>query len=384
MKKNNIILGSILTTSILSLNCDISMAEQPQYITTTRLHMRIGPSTSYSIVGTLDKNQKITILEKSDTGNWGKIKYNSRYVWVSLNYLKEIDNTTPNNKPLVQVGKIYKTRYCLNARLGPSTDYRVGAILKSGQTVKPLSIVSNGEWAKINYNGKNLYVSTSYLELVKDDESNTGDGNTDDTQIDEKYVTKVNLNLRTESSVSSPIVLTIPQGKQVIATSISSDKQWLKVKYNDVEGWLNLKYLIKYSDINTPVEDKKYLYCTTNLNFRISSSVNSERLCIIPKSSKVLLLSYNSDKTWANIEYKNLRGWVTTKYLQEKELELEEDYYYAQTISNLNLRRGKSTSDSIITTIPSNSKVKVYYEENGWAKIKYNSYVGYCSSLYLK
>lgn len=56
----------------------------------------------------------------------------------------------------------------------------------------------------------------------------------------------------------------------------------------------------------------------------------------------------------------------------------------AYTTANLNLRKGASTSYSIITTIPKNSAITIVSNNsNGWSLIKYNSTYGFVSSNFL-
>lgn len=50
----------------------------------------------------------------------------------------------------------------------------------------------------------------------------------------------------------------------------------------------------------------------------------------------------------------------------------------------LNLRKSASTSSEKIATIPMNATVSLLENsQNGWAKVQYSSYTGYCSTLYL-
>lgn len=53
-------------------------------------------------------------------------------------------------------------------------------------------------------------------------------------------------------------------------------------------------------------------------------------------------------------------------------------------ITALNLRASASTSSDKLTTIPQNATVTLLENSaNGWAKVKYSTYTGYCSTLYL-
>ena len=56
---------------------------------------------------------------------------------------------------------------------------------------------------------------------------------------------------------------------------------------------------------------------------------------------------------------------------------------YKYTLANLNLRSGKSTSESIIAIIPKGTKVEVQFEDEEWIKVKYNSQEGYAYKSYL-
>ena len=93
-------------------------------------------------------------------------------------------------------------------------------------------------------------------------------------------------------------------------------------------------------------------------------------------------------------KYNNKTGWVLALYLNDEPLESTgskertsentDNYTQGITKENLNLRKGPSTTYSVLVTIPKNSTVKVYDEQNGWAKVQYKTYIGYCSALYIK
>ena len=53
------------------------------------------------------------------------------------------------------------------------------------------------------------------------------------------------------------------------------------------------------------------------------------------------------------------------------------------TTSNLNLRASASTSSSRICLIPKGTKVVPLQYSNGWAKVSYGRYTGWCSAQYL-
>ncbi|GIN86232.1 hypothetical protein J6TS2_26180 [Heyndrickxia sporothermodurans] len=57
-------------------------------VTASTLNVRSGPSTKYKIVGTLFKNNKITVTGKTSNG-WFRFTYKNKNVYVSGNYVKK-------------------------------------------------------------------------------------------------------------------------------------------------------------------------------------------------------------------------------------------------------------------------------------------------------
>ena len=88
-----------VTTSNDNTNNDNTTTEEV-LIATANLNLRVGPSTSYSAVGLIYKNEKVTLIERTSNG-WCKVKLsNGKIGYCSGAYLKsqsQIDSAT--NKP---------------------------------------------------------------------------------------------------------------------------------------------------------------------------------------------------------------------------------------------------------------------------------------------
>ena len=82
-----------ISNKYVSLNSNSSPDSTPlttkQGQTTADLNVRSGDSTSYNIIGTLAKGEKIEIVEQSPSG-WYKIKYNGSYGYVSNSYVRAV------------------------------------------------------------------------------------------------------------------------------------------------------------------------------------------------------------------------------------------------------------------------------------------------------
>ena len=278
--------------------------------------------------------------------------------------------------------EIYTTTNRLNMRKGPSTDYTLVGTLDKGVKVKAIEKSSDGKWLKINYNSQNVWVNFAYLQ--KDKSSNN------DIKLDSQYETTANVNMRKGPSTDYTKIIIVPAQTKITPIKSSSDGKWVQINYKNVTGWISAKYIKTVSTTPTepekPITGKDY-YTTANLNIRDGASTTSSKIGKIPNGTKVSVVDFNSNKTWAKVVYNNKTGWVSAQYLSTKSQEpeqKEDTYWTGTTTQNLNMRKGPSTDYSIIITIPKNSDVKIYETKSGWAKIKYKSYEGYCSASFIK
>ncbi|MGM9534675.1 MAG: SH3 domain-containing protein [Intestinibacter sp.] len=137
-------------------------------VSASSLNMRKGPSTSYAVITTLSRGQKVEVIS-IDSG-WAKIKYNSKIGYVSNKYLKDEVDSNIKIK--------YVNTSSLNVRTGPSTSYEILTSYKYGQQVQVVSI--DGNWAKIKYKDGYAYISNKYLtDEMPDDRNDTNSGNSE-------------------------------------------------------------------------------------------------------------------------------------------------------------------------------------------------------------
>ncbi len=394
------VLGSLLVASVSGINYNISFADQIQqtYITTNRLNMRKGPSIDYMVVGTLDKGEKVVPLEKSDDGKWVKINYKSQIVWINMSYLqKETAGNNNSGSSTIKLGSEYQTTSNLNMRKGASTDYIKIETIPVGTKVIPTNISNDGKWVQVKYNNQTGWIITDYIKIIGTTTPTTPSKPNIDIQtknLSGTYQATANVSFRKGAGTSYDRYCVVPCGTKVEVSAITTDGEWIKATYNKQTGWIKSDYLTKISSGNTegtgsttkPTSD--VFYTTANINFRVGASTTSSKIGQIPIDTKVTVVDYNSDKSWVKVTYSGKTGWVSTQYLTDKApikpAIKEETYWMGTTSENLNLRKGPSTSYAVIVGIPKNTKIKVYEESNGWAKVKYQAYEGYCSALYIK
>lgn len=117
------------------------------YSVTSRVNLRTGPSTNYSIRRKIPQYALVTV--HSISGNWASLSYDGSTGYSHTSYLTR--------------GREYVTTGSLNLRTGPGTNYSVRTLMPAGATVRVFS--SQNNWARVFYNGYLGYASMSYLKL---------------------------------------------------------------------------------------------------------------------------------------------------------------------------------------------------------------------------
>lgn len=136
----------------------------------TSLRVRTGPATYHSVIGGVltGRTLQVTGVENG----WLKINHNGRTGYVSSEYVKFVKRGTPlkpetsNPSTGATVDDYYVNVSVLNVRSGAGTNHGVIGALSKGIKVQVL-FEQNG-WKKINYNGKNGYVSSKFLSKTSE------------------------------------------------------------------------------------------------------------------------------------------------------------------------------------------------------------------------
>ena len=135
---------------------------------TYALNVRKGAGTNYAVIGSLSKNETVTIQETK--GGWYKVKANSKNLtgYVSAQYITITGNETSEENP---GDDTYKE---VNIRKGPGTNYDViGSLVKHGSVTR--TGIGNNGWSKIKYGNSTGYIKSEYLTTTN---PNPGSGET--------------------------------------------------------------------------------------------------------------------------------------------------------------------------------------------------------------
>ncbi|WP_052356575.1 C40 family peptidase [[Clostridium] dakarense] len=131
-------------------------------VTTSTLNVRSGAGTSYSVIGKVNKGDRVELL--ASKSGWYKIKLsNGNTGWASGDYItKGSDNSGNNSGESSVSGYGTVTTSTLNVRSGAGTSYSVIGKVNKGDRVELLA--SKNGWYKIKLsNGSTGWASADYI-----------------------------------------------------------------------------------------------------------------------------------------------------------------------------------------------------------------------------
>ena len=182
MIKKTVMIVTMLMAVIFTLGITESYADSAGIVTTSKLNVRSGPSTKHNVVGSLRRNNSVTITNSS--GGWHQINLNGKEAYVSDKYIKtdsvvsDTSSTASDTNYTVNetnfTGVITTSK--LNVRSGPSTKNSVVGSLRRNNTVN-VTGSSNG-WYRIDLNGGEAYVSSQYVNTAQSSNNTTNATNT--------------------------------------------------------------------------------------------------------------------------------------------------------------------------------------------------------------
>ena len=223
-------------------------------------------------------------------------------------------------------------------------------------------------------------------------------------------VTTDTLRLREDASVEASIVALLSMSDEV--EIIEENNGWYKVKAEvnseEVEGYVSAEYIeVKEENSEeTKVEEEKNdteeETNTENTENKVMIKVLAvgTKVYLTPVVNSIVIENVQEEKQleikseingWAYITVGNIKGWVRTENIIEKEAsetEQENNNNSSQKTgyisgSSVNFREEANTSGKVISKLSRNTEVKVLSEENGWSKIEVNGTQGYVSSSYI-
>ncbi len=266
------------------------MIKQTGRVSVNELNIRSGPGTSHNVLGGFGKNDIVLIVQAGSKGGWHQILYSGKSACVYADYVDLSNPTT---------GTI--TASVLNVRIGPGTTHDILGSLSKGDKVEIIQLNAAQDWHKILYNGVEGYVHASYLTISGAQTPTT------DPVANAQYAT-VNaskLNFRKGADLNSAVIKTLSRGDMVQV--LEQGREWHKVKYGGVTGYMYTQYLKMMSGTYGQVN-------ASTLNVRSGSSTSTSVLGKLSRGDVVEILSKGTE--WHKIRYKSSTAYVYATYIK--------------------------------------------------------------------
>ncbi|MDM0673532.1 SH3 domain-containing protein [Clostridium perfringens] len=410
-------------------------------ISANQLNVRTSPNENGQVIGTLHKNDKVNVLDKSIDG-WYKIDFNGRRAYVSSKYVNLISyknnevKTEVKKEPIEGTGKV-NINTALNVRQASTTNSRIIGSLKGGEKVNIIS-ESNGFY-KIEFNNSYGYVYSKYIskdgdsekvQVVKQEEVKKE--KVDESKKEAKATPKAepvvlavrslnktgivnvssSLNVRSSASTSSKVIGSLSGNSKV--TIVGEEGAFYKIEYKGSHGYVAKEYVKDVTESNnsnqgtqtpekpsTPETTKKtgIVNVSSSLNVREGASTSSKVIGSLSGNTKVTIVG--EEGAFYKIEYKGSHGYVAKEYVKDvtesnnsnqgtqtpekpSTPETTKKTGIVNVSSSLNVREGASTSSKVIGSLSGNTKVTIVGEEGAFYKIEYKGSHGYVAKEYIK
>ena len=405
-------------------------------ISANQLNVRTSPNENGQVIGTLHKNDKVNVLDKSIDG-WYKIDFNGRRAYVSSKYVNLISyknnevKTEVKKEPIEGIGKV-NINTALNVRQASTTNSRIIGSLKGGEKVNIIS-ESNGFY-KIEFNNSYGYVYSKYIskdgdsekvQVVKQEEVKKE--KVDESKKEAKATPKAepvvlavrslnktgivnvssSLNVRNEASTSSKVIGSLSGNTKV--TIVGEEGAFYKIEYKGSHGYVAKEYVKDVTESSnsnqvtqtpekpsTPESTEKtgIVNVSSSLNVREGASTSSKVIGSLSGNTKVTIVG--EEGAFYKIEYKGSHGYVAKEYIKNIKDEVvtepekpstpenTEKTGVVNVSSSLNVREGASTSSKVIGSLSGNTKVTIVGEEGAFYKIEYKGSHGYVAKEYIK
>ena len=417
-------------------------------ISANQLNVRTSPNENGQVIGTLHKNDKVNVLDKSIDG-WYKIDFNGRRAYVSSKYVNLISYKNNEVKkevkkePIEGIGKV-NINTALNVRQAATNNSKIIGSLKGGEKVNIIS--ENNGFYKIEFNNSYGYVYSKYISKdetnKKDQEVKKETSKVKQEDVKNNNITKskkevnvnpkaepvvlavrsinktgiVNvsssLNVRSEASTSSKVIGSLSGNSKI--TIVGEEGAFYKIEYKGSHGYVAKEYVKDVTEINnsnqgtqtpekpsTPETTKKtgIVNVSSSLNVRSEASTSSKVIGSLSGNSKITIVG--EEGAFYKIEYKGSHGYVAKEYVKDV-TEINNSNQGTQTpekpstpettkktgivnvSSSLNVRSEASTSSKVIGSLSGNSKITIVGEEGAFYKIEYKGSHGYVAKEYVK
>ncbi len=313
--------------------------------------------------------------------------------------LNNQNNTNIDNYNYAYVNTISGS---LNLRALPNKSSEILYRIPKGEKVTILNL--GNEWSSISYNSIDGYVMSSFLLAEQTNTTNNQAlvNNNSYALVNTNYK---GLNMRANSNYYSSVITVIPQSSKVeILEKLSG---WAKVKFNNVIGYVDIKFLLfesntnQNNDINDVYFEAIALSKGNDIPLYSSDNTNSNIVLYLKNNTSILASKYSDN--WCKVKYGNTIAFaekynIITKNIPTATPNMPQNTNKPYFDPSMNaVENGSGTiyskydtnfvdvynqciekDDYIAETIANNIPVEITKVGKIWSEIKYNNKIYYC------
>ncbi|RSK27983.1 N-acetylmuramoyl-L-alanine amidase [Bacillus sp. HMF5848] len=277
------------------------------------LRVRLGPGTTFQILGHLNKGDTATVLATNE--NWTKILFNNKEGWIfsefTQNSITPVQSTHSNYTGTVIAN-------LLNVRAEPSLDAKIVGKITANSTVTIVQQKDN--WLQIQFSEQIAWIHRDFVKLSNEIEKNptVPEPQQLQEQTNTPFIVKASiLNVRDQGSLDGKIINKLKMGQTV---SILQEKDsWAEIEWDTKQrGWVASWFLEESSSspvetANTIDEEAFVTVLYNGTNIRKGPSTNNDVVARANEGETFSILDISGD--WYKIMLPNkqpafIAGWI--------------------------------------------------------------------------
>ena len=290
---------------------------------TESLNFRIGPSTGQRVILVIPAGANVTITGTSSNG-FLAITYGGYTGYAHGDWIRTTTGTPPpvETPPPTAVPEVPsptgtgRVTEGLNMRSQPNTSSAVIMVMPAGATVT-LTGSATGDFLQVQYSNRTGWSHRNWIQITTPAEP-TPPEEPEPVPDPAPPVTIVqgtgrvteNLNMRSQATTASAIILTMPAGATVTLTGEVSGL-FYQVVYNGRTGWAHKDWIRLNESTVTPTNMAQV---TESVNLRGGPATSYKRIMLLPAGAMVTLTGQQSNG-FHSVSFNGRTGWAFSTYL---------------------------------------------------------------------
>ena len=353
---------------------------------TARVNLRAGASTQEKILKVLGDGAEVSIL--GEQGEWYKVNFGGVDGYIIKTCAEQIrQDEAPESSETVYEQPLTGTATArVNLRQTPSTGAKIVKVIGNGEKVTVEG--ENGGWYKVSADGREGYVSKSYLVIWQEEggEAETPDGFVSYPAARTGTAT-ARVNMRRSASTSASIVKVLGEGARVTVTGEQGD--FYQAESGGKSGYIAKAYIRLSAEQEDEATDSETIYSSARIGVTtvtVNLRAEPEGEILHTLSSNTLVTLTGESGSWYKVVYQDDAGYISKSYVDERDGLMDtsgEGTTAYITAASVNLRRGPGTEYGVVKVLKRGEELQYYAVSDGWYLVKADGDSGYVASAYV-